>query len=353
MGNVCQAGDVDPEQTKRSKEIDDMLKESNKNALKKVKLLLLGAAESGKSTIFKQMKLLQVDGGFRPEELEAYRTIVQGNCLTQIKTLIRWAEKLGYEYEVPANKEKAASVLRLAPGAEGWSNQAALDVKALWADAAIKKAYERRDSDFHLNDSASYFFDNIDRFIEPNYVPSTQDVLRARVRTTGIEEAQFTFEDLSFTMLDVGGQRSERRKWIHCFDAVTACIFCVSLSEYDQMLREDETINRMKESLALFEEVSNVLWFKTTPFVLFLNKTDLFREKIKRKPLTICFNDYTGPAADYDAGLEFIQKKFVGSNTSPHDIYVHQTCATNTDNVRVVFKAVRDTLKKKILGELF
>lgn len=352
MGNVCAAGDVDPAQAKRSKEIDDMLKEGNKNSLKKVKLLLLGAAESGKSTIFKQMKLLQVDGGFRPEELEAYRTIVQGNCLTQIKTLIRWAEKLGFPYDSEDNKEKAASVLKLAPGAEGWTTESALDVKALWSDSAIKKAYEKRDSDFHLNDSAGYFFDNIDRFIDPTYVPSTQDVLRARVRTTGIEEAQFTFEDLSFTMLDVGGQRSERRKWIHCFDAVSAVIFCVSLSEYDQMLREDESINRMMESLALFEEVCNVLWFKTVPFVLFLNKTDLFREKIKRKPLTLCFKDYSG-AADYDHALGFIQQKFVGVNTSPHEIYVHQTCATNTDNVRVVFKAVRETLKKKLLGELF
>lgn len=138
------------------------------------------------------------------------------------------------------------------------------------------------------------FFDNIDRFLNPDYMPDQQDVLRARVRSTGIEEAEFTFEDLAFRMLDVGGQRSERRKWIHCFDCVTAVIFCVALSEYDQTLREDESQNRMKESLLLFDEICNSLWFKQTAFILFLNKTDLFRDKIAKKDLTCCFPDYTG-----------------------------------------------------------
>ena len=95
-------------------------------------------------------------------------------------------------------------------------------------------------------------------------------------------------------MLDVGGQRSERRKWIHCFDCVTAVIFCASLSEYDQVLREDDSQNRMKESILLFDEICNSPWFRDTTFLLFLNKTDLFREKIPRVPLSVCFPDFPG-----------------------------------------------------------
>jgi len=89
---------------------------------------------------------------------------------------------------------------------------------------------KKRDEEFQLNDSAAYFFDKAECFVDENYVPNEQDVLRARVRTTGIDEANFTFDDMSFQMVDVGGQRTERRKWIHCFQSVTSVLFCSSLS---------------------------------------------------------------------------------------------------------------------------
>lgn len=61
--------------------------------------------------------------------------------------------------------------------------------------------------------------------------------------------------ELKFKLFDVGGQRSERRKWINCFENVTALLFLVAISEYDQSLYEDESINRMQESLALFDSI--------------------------------------------------------------------------------------------------
>lgn len=95
-------------------------------------------------------------------------------------------------------------------------------------------------------------------------------------------------------MFDVGGQRSERKKWIHCFEGVTAIIFCVALSGYDLVLAEDEEMNRMIESMKLFDSICNSKWFVETSIILFLNKKDLFEEKIIRSPLTICFPEYTG-----------------------------------------------------------
>lgn len=74
------------------------------------------------------------------------------------------------------------------------------------------------------------------------------------------------------SMFDVGGQRSERKKWIHCFENVTSIIFCVAISEYDQVLLEETTQNRMDESLILFESVVNSRWFVRTSIILFLNK---------------------------------------------------------------------------------
>ncbi len=71
-------------------------------------------------------------------------------------------------------------------------------------------------------------------------------------------------------------------------------MFCVALSEYDLVLREDETQNRMQEALQLFDSICNSRWFTDTSIILFLNKTDLFRAKIQKVPLALCFPDYTG-----------------------------------------------------------
>lgn len=120
------------------------------------------------------------------------------------------------------------------------------------------------------------FFSQVRRIGADDYTPSVQDVLRARSKTTGISETRFNMGQLSIqyvgsslsveqtyiffslivrdhkisanlfllsstlnSMFDVGGQRSERKKWIHCFEAVTSIIFCVALSEYDQVLLEE------------------------------------------------------------------------------------------------------------------
>jgi hypothetical protein len=181
----------------------------------------------------------------------------------------------------------------------------------------------------------------------PNYIPTEADVLRARVRSTGIQEAEFEFDEMKFKMLDVGGQRSERRKWIHCFDKVTAIIFCVALSEYDQVLREDEAQNRMHESLMLFEEIGNSHWFSSSAIILFLNKTDLFSEKIKRVPLTCCFPNYTG-GANLEAAHAFIKARFLEVYQGTQQVYCHFTCAISTQNIEFVFNSVRKVIMVKI-----
>jgi GTPase SAR1 family protein len=141
----------------------------------------------------------------------------------------------------------------------------------------------------------SSFFENIDRFLQPDYRPSEADILRTRIRSTGIEEAEFTFADMKFKMMDVGGQRSERRKWIHCFEnTITAVVFCASLSCYDQVLREDDKTNAMDETLALFDEISTNNFFSGVSMILLLNKLDLFTEKVKTVDPKIWNKNYTG-----------------------------------------------------------
>lgn len=131
----------------------------------------------------------------------------------------------------------------------------------------------RRSNEYQLNDSAEYYFNSIARIATPGYMPTEQDVLRARVRTTGIIETSFRYKDLIYRMFDVGGQRSERRKWIQCFEDVTAVIFVTALSGYDMKLFEDEKTNRIHESLTLFDAICNNKFFQDTSMILFLNKT--------------------------------------------------------------------------------
>jgi guanine nucleotide-binding protein G(i) subunit alpha len=92
------------------------------------------------------------------------------------------------------------------------------------------------------------YFNKIGDISAPGYIPSVEDVLRSRVRTSGIVEELYNISGVDFAIYDVGGQRNERKKWIHCFDGVTAVIFVASLSEYDQVLYEDHSVNRMVRS---------------------------------------------------------------------------------------------------------
>jgi guanine nucleotide-binding protein G(i) subunit alpha len=143
----------------------------------------------------------------------------------------------------PSNDARKHVILSLPPQIEADALPAdvADAIRHLWRDAGVKEAV-RRSREFQLNDSAVYYFNAIDRMAQEDYVPTDQDILRSRVKTTGITETTFKVGELTYKLFDVGGQRSERKKWIHCFENVTALVFLVSLSEYDQMLYEDESV---------------------------------------------------------------------------------------------------------------
>lgn len=188
------------------------------------------------------------------------------------------------------------------------------------------------------------YFDAIERIAQPDYLPTDQDVLRSRVKTTGITETTFIIGDLTYRMFDVGGQRSERKKWIHCFENVTTILFLVAISEYDQLLFEDETVNRMQEALTLFDSICNSRWFVKTSIILFLNKIDRFKEKLPVSPMKNYFPDYEG-GADYAAACDYILNRFVSLNQAEQkQIYTHFTCATDTTQIRFVMAAVNGEL---------
>jgi len=203
-----------------------------------------------------------------------------------------------------------------------------------------------------LGDGAAYCFKHVARFCVPDYCPTQEDILRVRARTTGIIETKFSIKDTNFKMVDVGGQRSERKKWIHCFEDVTAIIYCVSLHEYDMNLFEDEGINRMKESMELFEEIANSKWFVRTSIILFLNKVDLFNEKIARVDLKVLFPEYKD-GCDAEKAMEYIKQQYFQLNKNPNKkIFVHVTNAVDTEKVKVVFDAAKEIIISQNLERL-
>ncbi|KAM8799374.1 guanine nucleotide-binding protein G(o) subunit alpha isoform X1 [Calonectris borealis] len=329
----------------RSKAIEKNLKEDGISAAKDVKLLLLGAGESGKSTIVKQMKIIHEDG-FSGEDVKQYKPVVYSNTIQSLAAIVRAMDTLGIEYgdkERRADAKMVCDVVSRMEDTEPFSPELLSAMMRLWADSGIQECFNRS-REYQLNDSAQYYLDSLDRIGAADYQPTEQDILRTRVKTTGIVETHFTFKNLHFRLFDVGGQRSERKKWIHCFEDVTAIIFCVALSGYDQVLHEDETTNRMHESLKLFDSICNNKWFTDTSIILFLNKKDIFEEKIKKSPLSICFPEYTGPNSFTEA-VAYIQAQYESKNKSPNkEIYTHITCATDTNNIQFVFDAVTDVI---------
>ena len=147
---------------------------------------------------------------------------------------------------------------------------------------------------------------------------------------------------LHINVIDVGGQRSERRKWLHCLDNVDVVLFIVAISEYDQTLREDAGKNRMHESISLFSDISNNPWFTKSAMLLFLNKTDVFGEKIKHSSLKKCFPEYGG-GKDKSEAENFISEMFLKQVvTLDRPVYRHFTCAKDTENTRMLFEVVMD-----------
>lgn len=202
----------------------------------------------------------------------------------------------------------------------------------------------------------------------PGWIPCDQDFLQARSRTTGIAETTFKLGASNLRMVDVGGQRSERKKWIHCFEDVSCMIFVAAISGYDQCTAEDPNAvslidpsyrdsevltpsqNQMHEALILFDLLVNGEPFKHTPIILFLNKIDVFRKKLAISPLSQYYADFTGCNTDLYAAARYFADRFQRINkTRNREIYIYYTNATNSKLLDVTMASVQEVIIRKKL----
>eukprot|EP01128_Nolandella_sp_AFSM9_P007225 TRINITY_DN3901_c0_g1_i1.p1 TRINITY_DN3901_c0_g1~~TRINITY_DN3901_c0_g1_i1.p1 ORF type:complete len:361 (+),score=87.39 TRINITY_DN3901_c0_g1_i1:59-1084(+) len=329
----------------RDRTVDVTLKDDRQLFERTHKLLLLGAGESGKSTIMKQVKVIHLNG-FSSDEKRMFKQAIERNVIQNMQMLIEACEL----WELEVKKTKLAEFISDLDETDSDSfclNEEVRDaIKTLWKEPSIKTAWGRA-NETQVLESAAYFFDSIDRLDTNDYEPKTDDILRARQKTTGIIEVKFSYEGHEFRLVDVGGQRSERRKWLHCFEDCTAVMFCVAMNEYDKMLYEEANVNRMHEAVSLFQQTVNSKWFDTVSLILFLNKSDLFRDKISTVDLKVAFPEYSG-GLSYDAALLFIASKFKSlRKDQDRKTFVHVTTATNTDTVKTVLSDVFEILEKE------
>ncbi|KMS99418.1 hypothetical protein BVRB_2g045390 isoform B [Beta vulgaris subsp. vulgaris] len=340
------------------------------------KLLLLGAGESGKSTIFKQIKLL-FQMGFDEAELKTYTPVVHANVYQTIKLLIDASKEFALsetdssKYSLSIHNKEIGDKLLEIGGRLDYpclTKELSEDIEKLWKDPAIQETHARA-SELQLPDCANFFMEHLKRLSDVNYIPTKEDVLYARVRTTGVVEIQFSPVGENkksgevYRLFDVGGQRNERRKWIHLFEGVTAVIFCAAISDYDQMLYEDENKNRMLETKELFEWVLKQRCFERTSIMLFLNKFDIFEKKVHNVPLNTCewFKDYQPVSSgkqEIEHAYEFVKKKFEElyyQCTAPDRVdrvfKIYRTTALDQKLVKKTFKLLDETLRRRNLVE--
>lgn len=395
-GGVPSNGKPNSKEMMNNTKIEEIMANIKSTQDNKVKLLLLGAGESGKSTVFKQMRILH--GTKRSEEdLRNFAIIVRANILVSVKKLAMMLRKmdlmseLDKEAKAQRNSYKNADEMdpsfmtpreafdiiieniveantveqALSEGAQDANDRARIrragnsayndslvfleyvdSIRILWNSETMKKVWAKR-AQAVVNESHKEYLQDLTRIASPEYIPTDQDVLLARIRTTQVTMEKYHIEGIDFEIYDIGGQRSERRKWIDCFDGVDAVIFVAALSGYDETLAEARRTNRMVEALELFRSVCNNRAFANTSIMLFLNKKDLFAEKIMESDIIkqIPFSDYVGPPRDFDHGVQYFIEKFkeclMDEDSEFNDNFIHVTKATDTTNMRFVLDSTR------------
>eukprot|EP00511_Aplanochytrium_stocchinoi_P008923 CAMPEP_0204870796 /NCGR_PEP_ID=MMETSP1348-20121228/33667_1 /ASSEMBLY_ACC=CAM_ASM_000700 /TAXON_ID=215587 /ORGANISM="Aplanochytrium stocchinoi, Strain GSBS06" /LENGTH=379 /DNA_ID=CAMNT_0052024819 /DNA_START=24 /DNA_END=1163 /DNA_ORIENTATION=- len=367
---------ADAEARRRNKEIERQSYADFKEESHKVKLLLLGAGESGKSTVLKQMKLLYGKGfDQREAEVRSFLTSI----VTNMKALVDGTELYGALGDAAGLKADKAKLDDLVTSdRKKWKFPMGLkeSLVKLWNDEGLQEVWANQRNMIQVQDNLEYFMKDIDRVFAQNYVPTESDWLRVRVRTSGVVREVFKLDGVEFHIWDVGGQRNERRKWIHVFDNVQALIFFGAINEYDQRLFENNQVNRIQEALELFETVANDEIFDEAGLILFLNKSDLYADKLNKSPIRYIdeknpdnsrFPDFKGPYCPvgeprdsklwkecHDAGIDYFEQLFMNRNHKPStkSIYSHVTCAMDQGNIDFVFGACKGIVLEKMLTDI-
>ncbi|KAJ7390356.1 hypothetical protein OS493_025607 [Desmophyllum pertusum] len=261
----------------------------------------------------KQLRIVYGDG-YTEKERRGFKPIIYTNVRRAIIRILEAMEEIGltFESEELKSTDLNKELLEHADTEDNENNNFSLQdrvplLTSFWNDPAVQTCYEQRNL-FYIDDSAKYFFENLERLSHPAYIPTHADILHVRQQTQGVQERKISVNSYNYRVIDVGGQKNQRKKWIHFFEGVTAVVFFASLSSYDEFVEEDENSNAMIDSVELFEEIN-----------------------------------YDG-GSDPEKGLNYIRELFMSKKPADKHVYLHVTCATDTDVMKAVLKDVFEIL---------
>ncbi|KAI0779036.1 G-alpha-domain-containing protein [Trametes elegans] len=232
-------------------------------------------------------------------------------------------------------------------------NRAAPAMGELWRDAKVRLRLEERR--IRLEESSGFFLEEIDRITAKMYFPTDDDVLKARLKTTGVVEHTFSlaknseWRGVEWKIYDVGGARNQRQAWAPYFDDVNAIIFLAPISAFDQVLAEDPRVNRLEDSFQLWKSVVENKLLAHVNIVLFLNKCDLLKKKLESGVrLQHHMPSYNRPN-DYDTVSQYFRNRFVAIHQSlttnkDRELYPHLTSVIDTKGTHTIISRVRDSI---------
>ncbi|XP_060572137.1 guanine nucleotide-binding protein subunit alpha-14-like [Ruditapes philippinarum] len=322
------------------KEIEKQLERDRKTRRKEIEIIFFGKTGSGKTTLFRQLQIIYGDE-YSDDEVGYFKRHVYKDIVQTIQALIYSMKVLNIQFQDDENLEMAKRVHSVDTFyMKTISEELANAIKLLWNDRGVQTCLES--GSVSVSDSAIYFLNDMDRVLEPGYSPSKQDIVRVFIPTTGIQEYVFEQERHLFRITEMGGFNLHTfrcRKLLFQFIQTIHVIFYVAdISVFEKTVEGSDSENEVVEAVDLFKLVVLHPWVSRTSVVLFLNKIDLFKEKLKRHNLHDHFPEYIGPEHDVEAGCHFMKNLFLAVQAEENrPIFPHFTCAIDTPGMKRVF----------------
>ncbi|KAE9391741.1 G-alpha-domain-containing protein [Gymnopus androsaceus JB14] len=236
------------------------------------------------------------------------------------------------------------------------------DIVQLWSDRGVKELLHRRK--IRLEEFPGFFLNDLERVTSLKYIPTDDDVLKARLKTVGVSEYRFQMEvstgretGTDWRIVDVGGSRSQvRQTWVPFFDDVDAIIFLAPISGFDQVLTEDRTVNRLEDSVLLWKALCSNKLLANVDLVLFLNKCDILDTKLKAGVRMAKYvRSYGDRENTLDAVSSYLRSKFSAIHReyseNPRKFYAFCTSVTDTATTAGIIAAVRDMVIRQHLKQ--